>query len=112
MIIEKGNFYVNKTWRFLMPCLRGHGEEFVTKFNLVYKLAVGIHDTLLDDSKLSNSDNIYILCDKSINQHRFDEFLEYIRNQIYYVVDYCPESEILESTQIMIVLNIPVFRDV
>ena len=112
MQIEIGKYYVNKTWRFLLPCLRGHGDIFVSKFNPVFKLAVGIHDTLLDNSKKSDGRSIYILCDKLGNRPAFDEFLDWIKYQDYYIADYCPDSEILKSRKHVIVIAIPkVYND-
>ena len=107
MHIEIGKYYVNKTWRFLLPCLRGHGDIFVSKFNPVFKLAVAIHDTLLDDSKKSEGRSIYILCDKLGNKPAFDEFLDWIKYQDCYVADYCPDSEILKSRKHVIIVKIP-----
>lgn len=112
MHIEIGKYYVNKTWRFLLPCLRGHGDVFIRKFNPVFKLAVGIHDTLLDNSRKSDGRSIYILCDKLVNKIAFDEFLNWLKYQGYYIADYCPDSEILKSRKHVIVLKIPeVFSD-
>ena len=112
MHIEIGKYYVNKTWRFLLPCLRGHGDVFVRKFNPIFKLAVGIHDTLVDGSKISKGRNIYILCDKLTQERLYNEFIEWIRCQNYYVGDYCPDSEIIDSRKQMIVINIPeMFND-
>ena len=112
MQIEIGKYYVNKTWRFLLPCLRGHGDIFVSKFNPVFKLAVGIHDTLLDNSKKSDGRSIYILCDKFTNRIAFDEFLDWIKYQDSYIGDYCPDSEILKSRKHVIVISIPeVYND-
>ena len=112
MHIEIGKYYVNKTWRFLLPCLRGHGDVFVKKFNPIFKLAVGIHDTLVDGSKISKGRNIYILCDKLTQEKLYNEFIEWIRCQSYYVGDYCPDSEIIDSRKQMIVINIPeMFND-
>lgn len=107
MNIEIGKYYVNKTWRFLLPCLRGYGDIFVTKFNPVFKLAVGIHDTLVDNSNISIGKNLYILCDKMINEKQFYDFLDWIKYQESYVADYCPDSEILKSRKHMIVIKIP-----
>ena len=107
MQIEIGKYYVNKTWRFLLPCLRGHGDIFVSKFNPVFKLAVGIHDTLLDNSKKSDGRSIYILCDKFANRIAFDEFLDWIKYQDAYIADYCPDSEILKSRKHVIIIKIP-----
>ena len=112
MHIEIGKYYVNKTWRFLLPCLRGHGDVFVRKFNPIFKLAVGIHDTLVDGSEISKGRNIYILCDKLTQERLFNEFIEWIRCQEYYVGDYCPDSEIVGSRKQMIVIHIPeMFND-
>jgi hypothetical protein len=112
MHIEIGKYYVNKTWRFLLPCLRGHGDIFVSKFNPVFKLAVAIHDTLLDDSKKAEGRSIYILCDKLANKIAFDDFLDWIKYQDYYIGDYCPDSEILKSRKHVIIIKIPeVYND-
>ena len=112
MQIEIGKYYVNKTWRFLLPCLRGHGDIFVSKFNPVFKLAVGIHDTLLDNSKKAEGRSIYILCDKFANRIAFDEFLDWIKYQDAYIADYCPDSEILKSRKHVIIIKIPeVYND-
>lgn len=107
MHIEIGTYYVNKTWRFLIPCLKGHGDVFVRKLTPVFRLAVGIHDTLVDDSKISNGRNIYLLCDKLTNYKDFDDFLEYVKYQDYYVADYCPDSEIINSRKHMVVITVP-----
>jgi hypothetical protein len=107
MHIEIGKYYVNKTWRFLLPCLREHGDIFTNKFNFIFKLAVGIHDTLTDGSTISNGRSIYLLCDKLASKINFEEFLNFIREQKYYIADYCPDSEILKSRKHMIVINIP-----
>lgn len=107
MNIEIGKYYVNKTWRFLLPCLRGHGDIFVRKFNPVFKLAVGIHDTLLDGSELSSGRNIYLLCDKKSQEDRFNQFLEWIRYQEYFKGDYCPDADFTKSRKHMIIIEIP-----
>lgn len=112
MHIEIGKYYVNKTWRFLLPCLRGHGDVFVNKFNPVFKLAVGIYDTLVDGSKFSKGRNIYILCDKFTQEKLYNDFIEWIRLQDYYVQDYCPDSEIIGSRKQMVIINVPeMFND-
>lgn len=107
MLIQIGECYVNKTWRFLLPCLRGHGDIFVRKFNPVFKLAVGIHDMLLDGSPMMNGRSIFMLCDKLTNPKDFNDFLEWIKCQSYYVGDYCPDSEVLKSRKHMIIIKVP-----
>lgn len=98
--------YRNKTWRYLLPCLRGHGQHFIDLVNEVMKLAVGVHDTLLDGSPMSQSRNVYILCDKKERERFFYRFLDYARRQNYYVTDYCPDSNI-KSRKHMVVIKVP-----
>lgn len=107
MDIQIGDCYVNKTWRFLLPCLRGHGDIFVRKFNPVFKLAVGIHDMFVDGSPIMNGRSIFLLCDKLTHQKDFNDFLEWVRCQSYYIADYCPDSEILKSRKHVIVIAVP-----
>lgn len=107
MEIKIGKHYVNKTWRFLVPCLRGHGTTFVNKFNLISKLAAGIHDTYLDGSTISNGRNVYFLVDKLYKQKEYVKFMEYIKYQDYFKGDYCPDSNIISSRKHMIVLELP-----
>lgn len=107
MKIEIGERYVNKTWRFLMPTLKGFGDTFIMKFNPVFKLAVGIHDTLLDGSVFSDGRNIYILCDKLVQEKAYNDFYNWVKFEPYFRTDYCPESNITKSRKHMIVLEIP-----
>lgn len=107
MNIERGQFYINKTWRFLLPCLRGHGESFVRKFNPVFKLAVGIHDTLLDGTDFAEGRNVYILCNTISQSKAFEDFLIWIREEDYYITDYCPDSDFQSSRKRMIVIRVP-----
>ena len=107
MDIKLGHQFLNKTWRFLTPALRGHGEEFVRTFNPLFKLACGIHDTLLDGSKIVlNERLIYILLDSNYQPECFNRFMAYIENQDFYVTDYCPSTEI-SSRKRMVVLKMP-----
>lgn len=108
MEIDESKLYINKTWTYLAPCLRGHGDEFVKRFNPISKLALGIHDTLLDGADIAQGRNIFILCDKGGNHKTFENFfLEFIRDKDYFVIDYCPDSNFLSSNRHMIVISIP-----
>lgn len=107
MDIQIGKLYKNKTWSYLLPCLRGHGDFFIQKFNHTYKLAVGIHDSLLDGSPISNGRNIYILVDKDFNKTAFNDFRNYVTAQEYFIGDYCPDSELLTSRKHMFILSVP-----
>lgn len=106
MKVEIGRQYINKTWRFLVPCLRGHGSEFIKRFNAVFKLAAGIHDSLLDGSVLSNGRNIYVLIDIKYQPRMVDEFINYLEYQEYFKGSYCPDSDI-NSRKLMVIIEIP-----
>ena len=107
MNIKIGEFYVNKTWRFLMPCLQGYGESFVSRFNPIFKLGVGIHDTIVENTPIANGSNIFILCDRKYLEKTFDIFLAWVKTQDYYVTDYCPDINFEKSRKLMLVLKIP-----
>jgi hypothetical protein len=107
MDIKIGKQYVNKTWRFLVPCLRGHGTTFVNKFNPLFKLAVGIHDTYLDGSTISNGRNIYILIDKKYKPNEYEKFMDYIKYQDYFKGEYCPDSEVVSSRKHIVIIEVP-----
>lgn len=107
MEIKNNEHYINSTWRFLMPCLKGHGSLFVIKFNSLFKLSVGIYDDLLENSNISKGKNIYVLCNKLINPDNFIDFITWIKLQDYYVTDYCFDAEIIDSEKHMVVIKIP-----
>lgn len=106
MKIKYGELYVNKTWRFLAPSLKYYGEEFIQKFNTMMKLAVGIHDTYLDGSEVSEDFNIYILVDKLQKHKEFTRFMNFAKDKDYYVDSYSCD-EIVNPRKIMIILRIP-----
>lgn len=112
MNIKIGEYYVNKTWRFLMPCLRGHGDEFVRKFNPLYKLGVGIFDSYAQGQPWTKGNNIYIMIDKLYQPKQVNDFLDWVRTQSYYKFDYCPDADVLSSRKHMVVIEIPnMFND-
>jgi len=106
MKIKYGKIYVNKTWRFLAPSLKYYGEEFIKKLNFVMKLSFGIHDTLLDGSKISEGNNIYILVDRHAKPKEYVNFLNYVQDKTYYVDSYSYD-EVVDPRKMMIILKIP-----
>ena len=107
MKIEFGKAFDNKTWRFLIPTIRGHGEDFVNRFNImIRKLAYGIYDKALEGAQiLDDRRPIFILCDK--NSVQFEDFLIYIRNQYFFITDYQSDSNTISPRMHMIVIEIP-----
>ena len=108
MNIPIGQLYINRTVRYLVPGLGFYGPTLKTKLNLVFKLAFGIHDTLLEGSHLEGQKNIYILVDKLVRPELFQNFMDWVKHQEYYVTDYVYDS-IMEnhSRKHMIVLAYP-----
>ena len=108
MDIVIGKLYINRTVRYLVPGLGFYGPTLKTKLNLVFKLAFGIHDTLLENSHLEGQKNIYILVDKLVRPELFQNFMDWVKHQEYYVTDYVYDS-IMEnhSRKHMIVLAYP-----
>ena len=108
MDIVIGRLYINRTVKYLVPGLGFYGPTLKTKLNLVFKLAFGIHDTLLEGSHLQGQKNIFILVDKLVRPDLFKNFMDWVKHQEYYVTDYVYDS-IMEanSRKHMIVLAYP-----
>lgn len=108
MQIEIGKLYKNRTLLFLVPALNYYGPTLKTKLNLVFKLAFGIQDSLIEGTYLEGQKNIYILVDKLVRPDLYQNFMDWIKHQEYYVTDYAYDS-ILEnnSRKQMIVIAFP-----
>lgn len=108
MQIKIGVRYINKTWRFLYPCLRGHGETFVKKLNPLFKLAVGINDSILSGTDYSKGRNIFILVDTLYQPKQVKDFMDYIVYQPFYRHHfYVNNYDNTQSRKLMIILTIP-----
>lgn len=107
MDIRPGTIYKNKTWSFLVPCLRGHGHHFVRYFNPILKLAVGIHDSIVDGTPFAEDRSIFVLVDTLYKPKKFEEFQAWIVNQDFYITDYAVDANIANSRQKMFVLKVP-----
>ena len=106
MQIELGKIYVNKTYKYLLPCLKMHGPTFVVKLNSIFNLAFGLHDCLLDGSDYQQQKLIYILSDKLYQPAKFQNFLNYVKCQDYYVTDYAYD-DIEKGRKHMVVIKFP-----
>lgn len=114
MEIQNGKLYENKTWLYLYPCLKLYGPELMKELNSFFKLAVGIGD----ETHENNGDkNIYILFEENVDlflpenkgkdyRERFNEFLNWVRCQPYYVDDYLYDDTHLKEKH-MVVLKFP-----
>lgn len=107
MNLEVGKQHINNTWRYLAPCLVGHGREFTQKFNRLFKIAVCIHDTLVDGSIITEGRTLFVMFDKKYQPYYYQAFMEFLRKQDYYRGEYCPESEIFQSRKQVVVIEVP-----
>ena len=92
MEIEIGKLYVNRTVKYLVPALNYYGPTLKTKLNLVFKLAFGIHDSLLEGTHLEGQKNIFVLVDKLVRPDLYQNFMDWVKHQEYYVTDYAYDS--------------------
>lgn len=107
MDIRIGELYKNKTWGYLLPCLKEYGQTFESKFNKFFKLGYGIHDTLLDGAEIVNDKAIFIMIDTKYKPEDFKETLNWFKFHESYITDYCPEADIRTARKHILVLRIP-----
>jgi len=101
--IQLGKVTMNKTARFVKPCLRCYGEDFVKKLSSVFKLAYGIGDMIIDE-KIEHQ--IFILVDTEKCTRQFIEVIDWLREQDYYENDYAVDH-LLHGRLHMLVVKLP-----
>jgi len=128
MIIEKiklGEVYMdevekmaiifpNKTKKYLLPCLKEYGKEFMKRFNGVFKIAAGIGDVVVEDCGLQYGAHIFLQIEtqvyvknrRSLISKHFIQYLNWIRQQPMYEADYV-FGNIQDTAYHMIVLKFP-----
>ena len=111
MQIELGKLYQNRTLKYLVPALNYYGETLKAKLNMVFKLSFGIHDTLIEGTHLEGQKNIYILIDKEVRPDLYFNFMGWIKNQEYYVTDYCFDDLHNGRRQILVLAFPPALED-
>jgi len=104
--IKIGEVYQNKTLRYLVPALNYYGPTLKVKLNLVFKLAFGVFDTLLQGSHLEGQRNIFILIDKAVRPELYENFMAWVQHQEYYVTNYSMD-ELEKGRRQMLVLAFP-----
>jgi hypothetical protein len=106
MQIEIGKYYVNKTWKYLLPTLKEYGSTFNSKFNTVFKLAVGYHDGLLDGTKFEEMKLIYVLIDKKWKPQITQNIMQWFKYQPFTMMDYAFD-DIEDGRKHMFVFRVP-----
>jgi hypothetical protein len=105
-LLDNGT-YINKTYKYLMPSLRGYGDDFVLNFNIFWKMAVGIHDITLNGSNLNQGKNIIVMFNKNYKPEITNTALVNLRKHPSYVTDYSYEADFINSNRHMLVIEIP-----
>lgn len=93
----------NRTYTYLLPCLRRYGEDFIKMYTGVLKLAIGLKDVAIGDQY---QQHFFILLDSRVYKKNFLPFLNWIREQDYYQDDYV-FGDIKVSPCHMIVVKFP-----
>lgn len=106
MQIIIGTYYVNKTWKYLVPCLSDYGSTFKAKYNSLFKLATGVHDCIFDGTKYENGRYVYILIDKLYRPAVTQNILQWMTYQSCYVTSYAFD-DLVKGRKHMLVLSIP-----
>lgn len=108
MKIQVGTIEINKnkTWKYLLPCLKAYGQDFVDRINTVFKVAVGIGDMLLIKSGVRYEQHIFILVDMEKFPAFSKKFINWLRDQPMYEDDYAFDH-IHEGKLQMLVIKLP-----
>lgn len=106
MQIEIGKYYVNKTWKYLLPCLKEYGITFKSKYDSLFKLAVGVFDNVLEGTDFENEKLLFVLIDKKYRPKITYNIMDYMRNQPFTVCDYAFD-DLEEGRKHMFVFRIP-----
>ncbi|MDB4285881.1 hypothetical protein N9933_01105 [bacterium] len=103
MDIQLNKFFENRTSQYLLPSIYYYGGEFVSHFNRLDKLAVGVGDHAYGG--VDKSGYIFILFRRVDGDMRFSAFIEWIKSQEYYVDSYISDVS-LSSHRLMVVLKV------
>lgn len=106
--------FPNQTKKYLLPCLKEYGKEFMTKLNGVFKIAAGIGDVVADTCGLQLGAHIFLQVESTITikgnrqiiTKPFMQYLDWIRKQPMYETDYV-FGNIQNTAYHMIVLKFP-----
>ena len=78
----------NRTFKYLVPALSHYGESFRTKLNIIRVLKIGIWDSLLEGSHLEGGKYIFFQADIRFRPELAETFINWCKNQPFYVTDY------------------------
>lgn len=106
-VTNQKTIYPNKSRKYLLPCLKEHGTDFINKLNNVFKVAVGVGDVIVDNCGMRYEKHMFILIDTTVANKFFLDFISWIKDQPMYQDDYV-FGNIQSSPFHMVVVNLPV----
>lgn len=115
---KAGSVFVNRSFKYLSPCMKLYGDEFVTKMKLLAGLAIAIDDYGFNKERGKFENNLYYLFDVN-GQSNYNTYLNaskaridfmhivsWLREQEYYVKDY-PFDSGRNGNQHVVCLKLP-----
>lgn len=106
MKVQVGSIVMNKTKKYLLPCLKFYGKDFELKFHSMWKWAVGVGDFITNKSNIKFEKHIFILADIERNSETFKDFQTWIKDQSCYEDDYAFDN-LLTGHLHMFVIKLP-----
>ena len=106
MKIQLGSILMNKTKKYLLPCLWEYGEEFGKMFHTIWKVGIGIGDIITIKSNIKFEKHIFVLVNTAQNLATFEKFQLWIRDQPMYEDDYAYDN-LLTGNLHMFVIKLP-----
>lgn len=90
MTIQVGKIVINKTKKYLAPCIKAYGPKFESEINAITKVGVGIGDIITVKSGVKFEKHLFILVDTSTKTKIkvFNKFLTWVKDQVMYEDDY------------------------
>lgn len=104
---EIDNIVGNKTWKYLVPCLKAYGAEFKKNFDPLLKSGAFIYDNTFKGSDKIKGRVLFLCIHKNYKPFYYEGFMTFIRKQEYYVTEYCPEDDLENSVYQMVIISIP-----
>lgn len=106
MKIQLGSITMNRTKKYLLPCLKAYGKEFEKHISSIFKLGVGVGDMMLVKSGIHYEKHIFILVDTSKFKVQLKKTLDWLREQPMYEDEYAYD-DIVGGHLLMLVIKLP-----
>lgn len=105
MKFKVGIYYQNKTRKYLLPVVKGYGQQLIQKLSALSKIAVGVNDAVIPENM--NLDNhVFILVNTNIKKDTFINVLTWLKDKDYFKLHYSFD-DIVDGYQEMLVIKLP-----